>query len=77
MQSTLFGIYLLKAKAVFPRIEVLQSRPFPLLVLLRILLSEAGDILGELFQHLLFKLAFRLTRACLDGILAELESLRR
>ena len=77
MERPFFGLYLLKAQAIFPLIKILQPRPVPLLIFLRVLLLQATDILRQLFQDFLFELTLRLGRACFDPILAEFESFRR
>ena len=68
MERSFFGLNLLKTQIVSVRREVLQARPIPLLVLLRILLLQPSDILRQ-FLQVPFKLAF-LCLARFDSILA-------
>ena len=75
MQGTLLDLNLLEAKVVFVLVEVVQSGPFPLLILLGILLLQATNVLSQFFQHFFFELAFRLAGAKLATrpILTQLE----
>ena len=75
MQGTLLDLNLLEAKAVFVLVKVVQSRPFPLLILLGILLLQATNVLSQFFQDFFFELAFGLARAKLGTrpILTQLE----
>ena len=75
MQGTLFNLDLLKAKAAFILVEVIQTGPFPLLILLGILLLQATNVLSQFLQYFFFELALGLARAKLAtrSILARLE----
>ena len=50
MQCPLFRLNLLKAKTIPVLIEIVESRPIPLLVLLRILLLKPTDVLRQLLK---------------------------
>lgn len=74
-QGALLDLNLLEAKAVCVLVKVVQPGPFPLLILLGILLLQATDVLSQFFQDFFLELAFRLARAKLAArpILAQLE----
>ena len=63
VQSTLFGLDLLKSQGISVLVEVAQARSVPLLVFLGIILLQASYVLGHLLKYFRLELTLGLRRA--------------
>lgn len=68
MQRTLLRLNLLEAQTVGICIEIIETRPTPLLILLAVLLLQARYILRELLQYFFLELTLGLTGAEVGSI---------
>lgn len=55
VKCTLLYFNLLETKLILLRIEVVEARPVPLLIFLRVIFLQANNVLGHLFEHLCLK----------------------